>query len=260
MSYKQISDSIKKGKAAPLYFLHGEEDYYIDELTKLIETKILTEDEKSFNLTILYGKESDFKHVLDAARRFPIMAERQVVIVKEAQELKTIDNLEPYFENPLESTVLVLAHKHKTLDKRKKIGKTLEKSEKAGKAVIFESKKLYDNEIPDWITDYLKEEQVGIEPDAAHMIAEYLGADLSKINNELGKLLISLPKGSVVNRALVQQNIGASKDYDVFELQAAIAERNAAKSYKIVSYYMSNPKAAPLPMMLGILTCRFSSC
>jgi DNA polymerase-3 subunit delta len=151
-----------------------------------------------------------------------------------------------------------LAHKHKTLDKRKKIGKTLEKSEKAGKALIFESKKLYDNEIPDWITDYLKEEQVGIEPDAAQMIAEYLGADLSKINNELGKLLISLPKGSVVKRELVQENIGASKEYDVFELQAAIAERNAAKSYKIVSYYMSNPKAAPLPMMLGILYGFFS--
>lgn len=258
MSYKQISDSIKKGKTVPLYFLHGEEDYYIDELTKLLENCLLTEDEKAFNLTVLYGKDSDFKHVLDAARRFPIMAERQVVILKEAQDFKTIDNLEPYFDNPLDSTVLVLAHKHKTLDKRKKIAKTLEKAEKAGKAVIFESKKLYDNEIPDWITDYLKEEQVGIEPDAAQMIAEYLGSDLSKINNELSKLLISLPKGAVVKRELVQENIGASKEYDVFELQAAIAERNALKGYRIVSYYMSNPKAAPLPMMLGILYGFFS--
>lgn len=258
MTYKQIIDSLKKGNIAPVYFLHGEEDFYIDELTKLIENKLLTEDEKSFNLTILYGKDSDFKNILDAARRYPVMASYQVVIVKEAQDLKTLDNLEPYLENPLNTTVLVLAHKHKSLDKRKKIGKTLEKSNKAGKAVVFESKKLYENELPDWITDYLREEQAGIEPDAAIMLAEYLGNDLSKITNELGKLLISLPKGTKINRELIQQNIGVSKDYDVFELQAAIAERNAAKSYKIVQYYMANPKAAPLPMMLGILYGFFS--
>jgi DNA polymerase III subunit delta len=233
MTYKQITEALKKGNIAPVYFLHGEEDYYIDELTKFIENKLLTEDEKAFNFTVLYGKDSDFKNILDAARRYPVMAERQVVIVKEAQDLKTLDNLDAYIENPLDTTVLVLAHKHKTLDKRKKFGKTLEKSEKAGKAVIFESKKLYENELPDWITDYLKEEQIRIEPDAAQMMADYLGNDLSKITNELGKLLILLPKGSSVTRELIQQNIGASKDYDVFELQAAIAERNAQKVIKL---------------------------
>jgi DNA polymerase-3 subunit delta len=258
MTYKQIIDSLKKGNASPVYFLHGEEDHYIDEVSKYIENNILTEDEKSFNMTIMYGKDSDFKHVLDAARRYPVMASKQVVIIKEAQDLKTIDNLEPYLENPLESTVLVFAHKHKTLDKRKKFGKTLDKAEKAGKAVVFESKKLYENEIPDWIMDYLKDQNVRIDPDAAQLLAEYLGNDLSKIANELGKLLISLPKGNSISRELIQLNIGASKDYDVFELQAALADRNAVKSYKIAQYYMANPKSGPLPMVTGILYGFFS--
>lgn len=258
MTYKQIIEALKKGNVAPVYFLHGEEDFYIDEVSKYIENKLLTEDEKSFNLTIVYGKDSDFKVILDAARRYPVMASKQVVIVKEAQDLKTIDNLEPYLEKPLDTTVLVFAHKHKTLDKRKKFGKTLEKAEKAGKAVVFESKKLYENEVPDWIMDYLKEQNVRIDPDAAQLLAEYLGNDLAKVSNELGKLLISLPKGNSISRELIQQNIGASKDYDVFELQAALAERNAVKSYKIVQYYMANPKSGPLPMLLGILYGFFS--
>lgn len=258
MTHKDIIKSIQKGDIAPVYFLHGEEDFYIDEVSKFIENKLLTEDEKAFNLTVLYGKEIDFKTVLDSARRYPVMASRQVVIVKEAQELKTIDNLEPYIENPLDTTVLVFAHKHKTLDKRKKLGKTLEKAVKANKAVVFESKKLYDNELPGWIANYIKEEGYSIDPQAADMLAEYLGNDLSKITNELDKLMINQPKGSQIQKDTIQQNIGISKDYNVFELQAALADRNAMKSYQIVQYYMANPKSGPLPMVLGILYGFFS--
>ena len=170
MTHKQIIDAVKKGNVSPVYFLHGEEDYYIDELTRFIEHNILSEDEKAFNLTVLYGKDSDFKNILDAAKRYPMMAEKQVVIVKEAQDLKTIDNLEPYLENPLTTTVLLFAHKHKTLDKRKKFGKTLEKAEKGGKAVIFEAKKHYENEIPDWISNYLRDEGYRIDADSAQML------------------------------------------------------------------------------------------
>ena len=258
MTHKDIIKSIKKGDIAPIYFLHGEEDFYIDEITKCIESEILSEDEKAFNLTVMYGKEADFKAVLDSVRRYPVMASKQVVIVREAQELKTIDNLESYLENPLETSVLVFAHKHKTLDKRKKFGKTLDKAVKAGKAVLFESKKLYDNELPGWISNYIQAAGYSIDPRAAEMLSEYLGNDLSKITNELDKLMINIPKGSSIQKDTIEKNIGISKDYNVFELQSALAERNALKSYQIVQYYMANPKSGPLPMVLGILYGFFS--
>lgn len=258
MNHKQIIDSIKKGNISPVYFFHGEEDFYIEDLTKFIEQSILSEDEKAFNLTVMYGKDSDFKNVLDAAKRYPMMSERQVVIVKEAQDLKTIDNLEPYIENPLKSTVLLFAHKHKTLDKRKKFGKTLEKAEKAGKVVIFEAKKHFENEIPDWIINYLRDEGYRIDAEAAQLLTEYLGNDLSKIVNELSKLKISVPKGAFISSEQIKNNIGVSKDYDVFELQASIADRNILKSFNIVQYYIANPKSVPLPMLTGILYGFFS--
>jgi DNA polymerase-3 subunit delta len=258
MTFIEIKNSILKGKFYPVYFLHGEEDFQIDELSDYLEEKILTEDQKAFNFTVLYGRDSDFKQILDAARRYPVMSEYQVVIIKEAQDLKSIDELDLYLNNPLETTILIFAHKHKTLDKRKKLGKTLEKQEKAGKAAIFESKKLYDSEVPDWIIDFFKNENRKIDPSDAQIIFDYLGNDLSKIANELKKLFISVPKETLVTKELIQENIGISKDYDVFELQAALAEKNYEKSFKIVQYYQANPKSGPLPMISGILYSFFS--
>lgn len=243
---------------APIYFLHGEESYYIDELVKYMEGNLLTEDQKAFNMTTLYGKDADFKQVLDAARRYPVMADRQLVLVKEAQNMKTIDKLEAYLQNPLESTTLVFAHKHKKLDKRKKFAKALTKAEKASKAVVLETKKLYDNQLPDWISKYLKAESFGIDPQASDLLAEYLGNDLAKIANELNKLVLSLPKGTRVDRKLIEENIGISKDYNVFELQSALANRDQLKTYRIVQYYMANPKSGPLPMVVGVLYNFFS--
>jgi DNA polymerase-3 subunit delta len=253
VTHKEIIKDIKKGQVAPIYFLHGEESYYIDELVKYMEGHLLTEDQKAFNMTTLYGKDSDFKQILDSARRYPIMAERQLVLVKEAQNLKTIDNLEAYLKNPLETTTLVFAHKHKKLDKRKKFSKALTKAAKEGKAVVLETKKLYDNQLPDWISQYLKSGGFSIEPKAADMLAEYLGNDLGKIANELNKLMLSLPKGTTVDQKLIEENIGISKDYNVFELQSALANRDHIKAYRIVQYYMANPKSGPLPMVVGVL-------
>src|SRR5690606_28309490 len=207
----------------------GEEPYYIDRLTDYIEDNILTEEEKGFNQTVLYGKDVSIEDVMSGARRYPMMAERQVVIVKEAQELsRTIDKLETYARNPQPTTVLVFAYKYKTLDKRKKITKTLEKA-----GLVFESKKLYENQVGEWIKRVLSGKGFTIEPKAAAMLVEFLGNDLSKINNELEKLIIILPKGTAISPKHVEENIGISKDYNVFELRKAIGERDQLKAYRI---------------------------
>lgn len=255
LSYRQIINHLQKKEYYPIYFLHGEESYYIDEITKWIETKVLDESTKAFNQTVLYGKEIDYKNVLDNARRYPVMAERQVVIVKEAQHLKTFDKLESYFENPLDTTILVFAHKHKKLDSRKKFAKILKKSKKA---CVFESSKLYDNKIPNWISNYIKDRGYNIKPAAANLLAEYLGADLSKIANELDKLVLNLADGQAIDKNIIQKNIGISKDFNVFELQKALGTRNQFKSFLIVKYFISNPKNHPLPMITATLYNFFS--
>jgi DNA polymerase-3 subunit delta len=255
LSYQQILKALQQKSYSPVYLLHGEESFYIDQLTNYIETHVLDEGTKAFNQTVLYGKDIDYKAVLDSARRYPVLSDKQVVIIKEAQELKTIDKLEPYFQNPLESTILVLAHKHKKLDKRKKFAKTLSKSKKA---CLFESKKLYDKQVPNWISNYLKDKGVGIRPAASQLLAEYLGSDLSKIANELDKLLLNLPKGASVDKQLIQKNIGISKDFNVFELQNALGRRDGFKSFLIVKYFIANPKNHPLPMITATLYNFFS--
>jgi len=232
----------------------GEEPYYIDKLTEYIENNILTEEEKGFNQMVLYGKDVTIEDVISNAKRYPMMADRQVVIVKEAQELiRTIDKLESYAENPQPTTVLVFAYKYKTLDKRKKITKLLEK-----KGVVFESKKMYDNQVGDWIKRILQGKNYGIEPKAAAMLVEFLGTDLSKINNELEKLMIILPQGSTITPKVIEDNIGISKDYNVFELRKAIGERDELKAYKIADYFSQNPKDNPLVMTTGLVFGFFS--
>lgn len=255
MTSKDIQGDLKKKTFAPIYFLHGDETYYIDEITNFIEHNVLSEDQKAFNQTILYGKEGSHLQVLDAARRFPIMAEKQVIVIKEAQEMKDLVKLEKYIEQPMPTTILVIVYKHKKFDKRTKFAKTLNKSKNA---VVFESKSLYDNQIADWTSQYLKEKGYPLAPDASELIAEYLGTSLSKISNELSKLMINLPKGTTVTAEHIRENIGISKDYNVFELQNAIGGRHIEKANRILNYFKANPKSGPTVMVISSLFGFFS--
>ncbi len=250
----QIIKDIKSGNFKPIYFLMGEEPYYIDKLTKYIEDNVLTEEEKGFNQVVLYGRDTSIEDIVSNAKRYPMMAERQVVIVKEAQELsRTIDKLESYVENPQPTTVLVFAYKYKTLDKRKKVTKVLAKA-----GVVFESKKLYENQVGDWIKRVLAGQKYSIEPKAAAMLVEFLGTDLSKISNELDKLKIILPKGHSITAKDIEDNIGISKDYNNFELRKSIGEKNQLKAYKIITYFSQNPKDNPIVVTTGLVFGFFS--
>lgn len=245
----KIVNDIKAGNIKPIYFLMGEEPYYIDKLSDYIEKTILTEDEKGFNQTVLYGRDVTIEDIVGTAKRYPMMADRQVVIVKEAQELsRTIDKLETYAANPMPTTVLVMAYKYKTLDKRKKLPKILAKT-----GVVYESKKLYDNQVGDWIKRVLSGKKYAIEPKASAMLVEFLGTDLSKINNELEKLQLILPKGSTITAHDIEENIGFSKDFNVFELRKAIGERNQLKAYTIAKNFANNPKDNPIVMTTGLV-------
>ncbi|MXN89763.1 DNA polymerase III subunit delta [Flavobacterium sp. Sd200] len=245
----KIVNEIKQGNIKPIYFLMGEEPYYIDRLTEYIEDNVLSEDEKGFNQMVLYGRDVTIEEVVSNAKRYPMMADRQVVIVKEAQELsRTIEKLESYAENPQPTTVLVIAYKYKTLDKRKKVTKLIDKN-----GLVFESKKLYENQVGEWIKRVLSGKGYTIEPKAAAMLVEFLGNDLSKISNELDKLTIILPKGSAITPAHIEENIGISKDYNVFELRKAIGERDQLKAYKIADHFANNPKDNPLVMTVGLV-------
>jgi DNA polymerase-3 subunit delta len=245
----KIVNNIKAGNIKPIYFLMGEEPYYIDKLSDYIEKNVLTEDEKGFNQTVLYGRDVSVEDIISTAKRYPMMSERQVVIVKEAQDLsRTIDKLESYVENPLLSTVLVFCYKYKTLDKRKKMTKLLDKV-----GVVYESKKLYENQVGDWIKRILSGKGYSIEPKANAMLVEFLGTDLGKINNELEKLQIILPKGTTFTPKDIEENIGFSKDFNVFELRKAIGERNQLKAYKIAQYFSDNAKDHPIVMTTGLI-------
>ncbi len=252
---KQIVNDIKAGKIAPVYFLMGEEPYFIDKLAEFMEDTLLTEDEKSFNQTIVYGRDVTVDEVVSTAKRYPMMAERQVVIVKEAQELaRQIDKFESYAENPTPTTVLIICYKYKTLDKRKKVTKLFEKNGR-----VFESKKLYENKIGDWISRILQGKGYAIDHKANAMMVEFLGTDLSRIAKELEKLQIILPKGSTILPSHIEENIGFSKDYNIFELRRAIAERNQFKAYKIAQHFAQNPKENPLLMTTAMIFNYFSN-
>ena len=245
----KIVNDIKNGTIRPLYFLMGEEPYYIDKLATYIEDKILTEEEKGFNQTVLYGRDVTIEDIISTAKRYPMMAERQVVIVKEAQDLiRTIDKLESYAENPMATTVLVFCYKYKTLDKRKKLSKLLTKN-----GVVYESKKLYENQVGDWIKRVLAGKKYAIEPKASAMLVEFLGTDLSKINNELEKLQIILSAGSTITPKHIEENIGFSKDFNVFELRKAIGERNQLKAYTIAENFAQNPKDNPMMVTTSLV-------
>ena len=253
--FNKLLQQVEKKQYQPVYALHGEEAYYIDLICESIEKNALDEAEKDFNFSLLYGKDVEVSQIIDNARQFPTFAERRVVIVKEAQELKNIEQLEKYVSNPVESTVLVIAHKHKSFDKRKSWVKTLEKSDKIA---LFESKKLKDREVTGWILDYLQAKNYKIDPKALELIGGYLGNDLSKVSNELDKLMLNIPPSTTINAQHVQENIGISKDYNVFELQAALANKNLSKAIAIARHFCANPKENGLPAITAVLFNFFS--
>lgn len=242
---EKIIADIKNRKLKPIYFLMGDEPYYIDLIADCIDKTVLTEDEKGFNQVVLYGRDTTVEDVVANAKRYPMMAEYQVVIVKEAQELsRNIDKLEAYAENPQPTTVLVFCYKYKTLDKRKKVTKNIEKN-----GVLFESKKLYENQVGNWITQALIASGYKIEPKASAMLVEFLGTDLSKISNELDKLKIILPQGTLITAEHIEKNIGISKDYNVFEFRSALGEKNILKANRIAQYFAQNPKDNPITLI-----------
>jgi len=254
MTYNQIIQDLEDKNFKPIYFLHGEEPYYIDKITNYIVDNILSESEKSFNQTIFYGRDTNVPTVINAAKRFPMMASNQVVVVKEAQYLDKLEDLIYYVENPLKSTLLVIAYKHKKVDKRRKLYNLLKKND-----LVFESTKLYDNKIPDWIINYLKERNYDITPEASLLLTEYHGSDLSKITGELEKIFITLsPDIRKIDRETIEENIGISKDFNNFELTNALSVKDILKANRIVNYFAANPKNNPTTLTISSLHFFFS--
>lgn len=261
MTFDKILQDLKNKIYHPVYFLCGDEPYYIDLISDFIEKNVLSDSEKEFNQTILYGKEVDVPTLISYAKRYPMMSNHQVVIVKEAQEIKNLIGKEnkddknfllDYVMNPQKATVLVFCYKYKSLDKRTKTGKELEKH-----ALVFESKKLYDNKIPEWITEYVRMHGHRINSRAAALIGEYLGTDLSKISNELEKLFLNIKPGTEIDLALVENNIGISKEFNIFELHAALGRRNILKANQIINYFGANQKSNPLVLTIPQLHSYF---
>jgi len=253
MTFDQIISDIKNKVFHPFYFLMGEEPYFIDEITNCIVDNVLDETEKEFNQTILYGRDTDVDTIISEAKRFPMMASHQLVIIKEAQTLKNIENLASYIEHPLVSTILVICYKYKTVDGRKKFAKTLQKH-----GVLFESKKMYENNVQGWIGKYLKERNYQVNPKGSILLTENLGTDLGKIANELEKLMVNLPEGTEINASHIETNIGISKDYNRFELQNALGSKNVLKANKIVNHFSIDQKNHPNIFTLSSLFIYFS--
>ena len=254
MKYEQILTELKNRHYSPVYFLMGEEPYFIDVITEFIAENVLNETEKTFNQLILYGKDTDANTIITAARRFPMMAQYQVIIVKEAQQVKKIEELQHYVNQPLASTILVVNYKYKKIDKRTRFYKLLE-----DKGVVFESDKLYDDKVPAWITGWLHQKGIRIEPKASVMLVDFLGNDLGKIVNELNKLLLILPRGSeLITAVIVEQNIGISKEFNTFELNKAIAAKDILKANRIVKFFSRNTKNNPIVLSLSSLFYFFS--
>lgn len=248
MTYEQILADIKKRVYYPIYFLMGEEPFFIDTISNELENTILDEAERSFNQVVLYGSDVSVNDIMSQARAFPMMSDYLVVIVKEAQNVDNIDSLADYIEKLPPTTILVINYKYKKLDKRRALAKYIDK-----KGVLFESKKLYDNNIPEWITKYLAAKKYNITPKATQMIADFLGNDLHRVRNELEKLMVALPPSKRIDDADVEYNIGISKDFNVFELQKAIGSKDLPKANRIINYFGDNPKENPIFMVISVL-------
>ncbi len=255
LTYEEIRGGILNNKFMPVYMFQGEEPYFIDQLTELLIERVLNDSERDFNQTLVYGSDTDVATVINASKRFPMMSERQLVVVKEAQNLKNIEELVHYVKQPQPSTVLVLNYKYGKLDGRKKLSGEIAKA-----GILFESKKIYENKIPAFITSYLQSRQITIEPKSAQILTDYLGNNLSKLTNELEKLIISLPENQRrITPELIEANIGISKDFNNFELQSAIAGHDVLKVNQILKYFKENPKSNPMVVSLTVLYNFFSN-
>ena len=259
MAHRQIIRNVRSGKFAPIYVLHGEESFFIEEISKALLECTVDEASKDFNETVLYGRDTDLNEILASARRFPMMAERQLVLVKEAQDLKCwkrkdeLEKLAAYAESPVSSTVLVLAYMNKKIDGRSKAVKTLSKN-----GILFLSEKVRDYKLAQWIEAYVNDQGLNLNGQASQLLAEYLGNNLRKVVNEISKLKISLPEGSEVTPEVIEKHIGISKEYNVFELQRALGMKDVSKASRIVNHFEANPKNNPLAMVIPVLSAYFS--
>lgn len=253
ITYDDIMRDLKARKVAPVYYLMGEEDYYIDKLSDAIVNAVLTEDEKDFNLDIVYGAEVDIDKVIELAHAYPMMAEKRVVLVREAQAIRSLEGLDTYLAHLTPTTVLVFCHKHGKLDARKAAAKALQQV-----GVVFESKRLFDNQLAPFISRYFSQHNVDIEPQAIQMLAGHVGSDLSRLTTEMDKLLLALNGNRVVGTALVEEQTGMSKDFNDFELQSALAMRNIFRANQIVKYYQGNPRSFFITRTLTNLFTFFS--
>lgn len=248
MAATSIISSWKNNIFKPLYWLEGDEDFFIDEIIDYAEKKILTEADASFNLTTFYGKDANWADVINACRRYPMFAERQVVLLKEAQQMRDIDKLEPYIENPLNTTVLVVSYKGKTLDKRGRLSKLIKKT-----GEVFMSKKVYESQLPSWTNVYVQSKGFQIEPKALTSLVDHVGNDLSRLANEVDKLSINISSGNKITEDDIERYIGVSKEYNIFELQEAFSSKNAAKAMRILQFFEANPKAVPVQLIMPSL-------
>lgn len=248
MDYQDIIKDWKQKKFKSLYWLEGDEDFFIDQVTNYAEHHLLDESEKGFNLSILYGKETSWSAVINACRRYPMFAERQVVVLKEAQAMKDILKLEAYIDKPLESTIFVVAHKQGKIDGRSKMAKLIKE-----RGVLLSTKKMYDNQLPGWVEAYVSGLGRAISQKAGILLVDHIGNDLSRMANEIEKLLVNLPEGKKIDENDIEKYVGISKEYNVFELQNAIGQKDMGKVMKIIQYFAANPKAGPIQMVLPAL-------
>jgi len=253
MSAEKIIGDWKKKRFKPLYWLEGEEDYYIDKVMDYAEHTILPESEASFNLSVFYGKDANWSDVVNACMRYPMFAEKQVVLLKEAQQMRDLDKLEHYIENPLSSTIFVVSYKEKTLDKRTKLYKTIKKD-----GEIFTSEKIREYKMVDWVVDYMNQQGFDMNQKAILLLVDYVGNDLSRITNEIEKITVNLGQRKTITEDDIEKYVGVSKEYNAFELQSAMSRKDLAKAIKIIQYFESNPKAAPIQLVLPALYGFFS--
>ena len=253
MSAEKIIGDWKKKLFKPVYWLEGEEDYYIDLLMNYAEHKILPESEAGFNRSVFYGKDANWSDVVNACMRYPMFAEKQVVLLKEAQQMKDLEKLENYIKNPLASTIFIISHKEKTINKTTKLGKYIKKE-----CELFTSEKIRDYKLVEWVTDYLKSQNFTMSSKAIQLLTEHLGNDLSRIVNELEKLTLNLGDRKNINEDDIEKFVGISKEYNAFELQAAMSKKDLVKAIQIIQYFESNPKAVPIQLVLPALYGFFS--
>jgi DNA polymerase III subunit delta len=253
MSVEKIIAEWQKSKFKPVYWLEGEEEYYIDKAMEYAEHRILTESESSFNLTVFYGRDANWADIINACRRYPMFAERQVVLLKEAQHMRDIEKLESYVDNPLSSTIFVVSYKDKKVDGRTKFAKTLKE-----KGVMVSTKKMYENQLPEWTQELLQSKGLSITPKGLALLVDHIGNDLSRIENEIDKISVNLGKRKGITEEDIEEFIGVSKDFNVFELQGALAKKDLPKAIRIIQYFEANPKAAPIQLVLPSLYSFFS--